>query len=322
MSTTNPKRSPAAARPVAPSAVTPDLVVVGSVAQDIIHTPYASTDRVLGGAATHFANAASFFARVGIVGVVGEDFPHAALDFLRKRRADLSGIHVAAGESFLWEGRYLEHFLKRETIRTELGVFADFRPELPEHFLRPKILFLAAINPDLQLAVLRQVERPKLVAIDTFQLWIDVARKDLLKVLKQSDLFIANDDEVRWLTGEHNLFKGAEALRKLGPKWVIVKKGEHGSFFVGEHTLFLSNTYPVREIVDPTGAGDAYAGGVLGYLAQQGALNEKQIARSMGWGSVVGSFYVEGFGPDGLRTKTMRELNARYKAFVKLCAIP
>jgi sugar/nucleoside kinase (ribokinase family) len=254
--------------------------------------------------------------------VVGDDFPHAELDFLRKRKADLSGIQVSPGESFLWEGRYLEHFLKRETIRTQLGVFADFRPELPAHFKRPKILFLAAINPDLQLAVLKQVERPKLVAIDTFQLWIDVARNDLLKVLKQSDLFIANDDEVRWLTGEHNLFVGAEALRKLGPKWVIVKKGEHGSFFVGEHTLFLSNTYPVREIVDPTGAGDAYAGGVLGYLAQQSTLNEKQVARAMGWGSVVGSFYVEGFGPDGLRAKTMRDLNNRYRAFVKLCTIP
>jgi sugar/nucleoside kinase (ribokinase family) len=300
----------------------PELIVVGSVAQDILHTPFASTDLVLGGSAVHFSNAASFFSRVGVVGVVGDDYPLGQLDFLRKRRVDLGGVGVVPGKSFLWEGRYGDNFLSRETIRTEVGVFADFKPNLPQSFRSPKILFLAAIHPELQLSVLKQVERPKLVACDTFKLWIDIARKDFMKVLKQSDLFFVNDDEVRWLTGEHNLFKGATALRKLGPKWIIVKKGEHGSFVVGEKGIFLSHTYPVWNVVDPTGAGDAYAGGVLGYLTKAGKLTETEMRRAMGWASVVGSFYVEGFGPDGLRQKKFSELQKRYRDFSKMCLIP
>ena len=210
----------------APKAKSPDIVVVGSVALDILHTPFTSTDAVLGGSALHFSNAASFFSSVGVVGVVGEDYPLDELEFLTRRNVDLAGVGVLPGKSFVWEGRYGENFLSRETIKTELGVFADFVPLLPQVYRKPKILFLAAIHPSLQLSVLKQVARPKLVAIDTFKLWIDVARKDFLKVLKQSDLFFVNDDEVRWLTGEHNLFKGAAALRKLGPKWVVVKKAE------------------------------------------------------------------------------------------------
>ena len=300
----------------------PDLVVVGSIAQDILHTASASTGKVLGGSALHFANAASYFSRVGVVGIVGDDFPLKNLDFLRRRKVDLSGIAVAQGPSFLWEGRYAPDFLQRETIRTELGVFADFLPNLPPHFRRPKVLFLAAIEPRLQLSVLKQVERPRLIAADTFKLWIDVARKDFLKVLKQSDLFLCNDDEVQWLTGDHNLFRGAQALRKLGPKWLIVKKGEHGSFFVGNDGVFLSHTFPVTEVVDPTGAGDAYAGGILGYLSQCPVINEREVRRAMGWASVIGSFYVEDFGPDGLSTKRKSDLSKRYRQFRRLFEIP
>jgi cytidine kinase len=300
----------------------PNLVVVGSVAQDILHTPFASTGLVLGGSAVHFSNAASYFTTVGMVGIVGDDYPLASLDFLRKRQVEMSGVETVPGKSFLWEGRYLENFLQRETIRTELGVFADFDPVLPEHYRHPKILFLAAIHPALQLAVLKQVARPKLVAIDTFKLWIDVAKAEFLRVLKKCDLFFVNDDEVRWLTGDHNLFTGAQALRKLGPKWIVVKKGEHGSFFVGEKGIFLSHTYPVMKVVDPTGAGDAYAGGLLGYLASQPRITETEIRRAMGWASVVGSFYVEGFGPDGLKTKTPSQLQKRYREFLTTCAIP
>jgi sugar/nucleoside kinase (ribokinase family) len=303
-------------------AAAPDLVVVGSVAQDILHTATASTGKVLGGSAVHFANAASFFARVGIVGIVGDDYPRKDLDFLRRRKVDLSGIAVAHGDSFLWEGRYTLDFLERETIRTELGVFANFEPLLPEHYRHPKVLFLAAIEPRLQLSVLKQVRRPKLVATDTFKLWIDIARADFLKVLKQSDMFLCNDFEAQWLTGDHNLLRGAHALRKMGPKWLIVKKGEHGSFFVGDEGTFLSHTYPVMNVVDPTGAGDAYAGGILGYLSQCRVINEKEIRRAMGWASVIGSFYVEGFGPDGLRNKKMADLRKRYREFRRLFEIP
>ncbi len=300
----------------------PNLVVVGSVAQDILHTAKASTGKVLGGSAVHFANAASFFATVGTVGVVGDDYPLDKLEFLRKRGVDLSGVTKAQGDSFLWEGRYSADFLERETIRTELGVFADFKPLLPEHYRKPKVLFLAAIEPRLQLDVLRQVERPKLVAIDTFKLWIDIARKDFLKVLKQSDLFLCNDYEVQWLTGEHNLYKGAQALRKMGPKWLIVKKGEHGSFFLHEKGMFISCTYPVKNVVDPTGAGDAYAGGILGYLSRGKTINEKEVCRAMGWASVIGSFYVEGFGSDGLKGKKFSDIEQRYGKFRKLFEIP
>lgn len=300
----------------------PDVVVVGSVAQDILHTPFASTGRVLGGSALHFSNAASFFARVGMVGVVGDDYPLAALDFLRRRNVDLAGVAVERGKSFLWEGRYHENFLSRETIRTELGVFADFAPVLPPHFRKPGMLFLAAIHPGLQLSVLKQVQRPRLVATDTFKLWIDVAKRDFLKVLKQSDLFFANDDEVRWMTGEHNLFKGAQALHKLGPRWVVVKKGEHGSFLSDGSEVFLSSTWPVSEVVDPTGAGDAFAGGMLGYLAQNGRITGRELKRAMGWASVVGSFYVEGFGPDGLRDKTKTDLRRRYERFCRMFTVP
>ena len=300
----------------------PKLVVIGSVALDILHTPFASTGKVLGGSAVHFSNAASFFTSVGMVGVVGDDYPFEEVKFLKNRGVDFSGVKSESGATFLWEGRYHENFLSRETIRTELGVFETFKPEIPVHFRKPKVLFLAAIEPSLQLAVLKKVERPKLVAIDTFKLWIDIARKEFLKVLKHTDLFFINDDEVRWLTGEYNLLKGAKALRKLGPKWIIVKKGEHGSFFVGESGVFLSSTYPVENVVDPTGAGDAFAGGVLGYLTQQPKLNETEICRSIGWASVIGSFYVEGFGPDGLKDKKMTDLNKRYKSFCKLVSVP
>jgi sugar/nucleoside kinase (ribokinase family) len=298
------------------------LVVVGSVAQDILHTAKRTTGKVLGGSAIHFANAASFFARIGVVGVVGNDYPLGKLDFLRKRKVDLSGIEIAKGDSFLWEGKYTADFLDRATIRTELGVFADFQPRLPDEYRHPRILFLAAIEPRLQLSVLRQVKRPRLVATDTFKLWIDIARNDFMKVLRKSDLFLCNDYEVQWLTGEHNLFRGAQALRRMGPKWLIVKKGEHGSFFAGESGIFLSHTYPVLNVVDPTGAGDAYAGGLLGYLCQCRSITENQIRRAMGWASVIGSFYVEGFGPDGLRRKKMSDLRKRYQHFRRMFQVP
>lgn len=301
---------------------TPRVVVVGSVALDILHTHTISTGLVLGGSATHFANAASFFASVGMVGVVGDDYPHDAVKFLHKRGVDFSGVETVPGRTFLWEGRYSKDFLSRETIRTDLGVFADFKPRLPSHYRKAKILFLAAIHPELQLRVLKLMEQPKLIAVDTFKLWIDTARSDLLKVLKRSNLLFINDDEVRWLTGEHNLLKGAAILRKWGPKWVIVKKGEHGSFLVGERGLYLSSTHPVEEVIDPTGAGDAYAGGVLGYLAENGAVNETQLKRAMSWASVIGSFYVEGFGPDGLKDRTKADLRKRYLQFQKMVTLP
>jgi len=301
---------------------TPSLVVVGSVALDILHTPNGSAGPVVGGSAVHFANGASFFADLGIVGVIGDDYPTNELDFLRKRRVNLSGLEVRHGTSFLWEGRYSEGFVSRETIRTELGVFADFQPRLPENYRKPRILFLGAIHPGLQQRVLKQVKRPRLVAIDTFKLWIDVARAEFMNIVKQTDLLLVNDDEVRWLTGEHNLLKGTRALHRFGPRWVVVKKGEHGSFLSSPHGLHLTPAFPVESVVDPTGAGDAYAGGMLGYLAALRSLSDIEFRRSLYWASVVGSFYVEGFGPDGLKDVKRAELTRRHRKLRAMAALP
>lgn len=303
-------------------AASPDVVVVGSVAIDVLHTPTVEGRVVLGGSAFHFSNAACRFAKVGMVGAVGEDYPFEQAEFLRKRGVDFHGVEVKPGQTFLWEGRYHEGFRTRETIRTELGVFEHFSPSLPDSYRKPDILFLAAIEPRLQLDVLKQVQRPKLIAIDTFKLWIDIARQDFLKVLKQVDLLFVDEYEAIWLTDATNLVGAAKRLLTMGPKWVIVKKGEHGSFLVGPNGMFMSQTYPVNEVVDPTGAGDSYAGTLLGYLAACGTINDTNFRRGMQWASVVGSFYVEGFGPDGMKERTRAELIGRHRELSAMTQVP
>jgi sugar/nucleoside kinase (ribokinase family) len=303
-------------------APSPDVVVVGSVAIDVLHTPTVEGKVVLGGSAFHFSNAASRFAKVGMVGAVGDDYPFEQAEFLRRRGVDFHGVEVVDGQTFLWEGRYHEGFHTRETIRTELGVFEHFSPNLPEAYRAPQILFLAAIEPRLQLDVLKQVKRPKLVAIDTFKLWIDIARQDFLKVLKQVDLLFVDEFEARWLTEATSLTGAARELLTMGPKWVIVKKGENGSFLMGPNGMFMSQTYPVKEVVDPTGAGDSYAGTLLGYLAACGEVNDTNIRRGMQWASVIGSFYVEGFGPDGLKDRTRQELIKRHSELAAMTRVP
>lgn len=302
-------------------AAEPQVVVVGSVAVDVLHTPSVEGKVVLGGSAFHFANAASRFASVGMVGAVGEDYPFEQAEFLRRRKVDFGGVEVKPGQTFLWEGRYHEGFRTRETIRTELGVFEHFAPTLPASYRQPDILFLAAIEPRLQLEVLRQVKRPKLVAIDTFQLWIDIARNDFMKVLKQVDLLFVDEFEARHLTGADSLIRAARDLQSFGPKWVIVKKGEHGSFLASPNGLFMTQPFPVEQVVDPTGAGDSYAGTLLGYLAAAKTINETNIRRGMQWASVVGSFYVQGFGPDGLKDRSRDELIDRHKALLAMTQV-
>ncbi len=304
------------------SAAAPNVVVVGSVAIDVLHTPIVEGKVVLGGSAFHFSNAASRFSSVGMVGAVGEDYPFAQAEFLRRRGVNFDGIEVKNGQTFLWEGRYHDGFRTRETIRTELGVFEQFTPILPASYRNPDILFLAAIEPRLQLDVLNQVTRPKLVAIDTFKLWIDIARQDFLKVLKQVDLLFVDEFEAHSLTKASSLTGAARELLTMGPKWVIVKKGEHGSFLVGPKGMFMSQTYPVKEVVDPTGAGDSYAGTLLGYLAACGQVNETNLRRGMQWANVIGSFYVEGFGPDGLKYRSRAELIKRHRELSAMTHIP
>lgn len=303
-------------------ALAPDVVVVGSVAIDVLHTPTVEGKVVLGGSAFHFSNAASRFASVGMVGAVGEDYPFEQAEFLRRRGVDFHGVEVKPGQTFLWEGRYHEGFRTRETIRTELGVFEHFSPNLPVSYRKPEILFLAAIEPRLQIDVLKQVTRPKLVAIDTFKLWIDIARQDFLKVLKQVDLLFVDEFEARWLTEASSLTGAAKELLKMGPKWVIVKKGEHGSFMLGPGGMHMTQTFPVEQVVDPTGAGDSYAGALLGYLAACKTINDTNMRRGMQWASVVGSFYVEGFGPDGLKDRSRAELIARHRQLDAMTRVP
>ena len=298
------------------------LLVVGSTAFDTVETPHGIARDCLGGSSTYFALAARLFTDVRLVSVVGDDFPPASRQLLESRGIDLTGVEVKPGKTFRWHGRYSADMNSRSTIDVQLNTFGDFKPKVPAASKDTPFVFLANGSPGTQISVLEQMQKPKFCVADTMDLWIERERDGLLKLLQRIDGIIVNDAEARMLTGRNNLIDAGRAILDLGPRLAIVKKGEHGSFFVGEHSLFLSNTYPVREIVDPTGAGDAYAGGVLGYLARQPKLNEREIARAMGWGSVVGSFYVEGFGPDGLKTKTMRDLNARYNSFVKLCSIP
>lgn len=295
-----------------------DLLVVGSVALDSVKTPFGEVTEALGGSATYFSYAASFFTTVRVVAVVGEDFPQEHLDLLRKREVDLSGLQVAGGKTFRWSGEYGYDLNEARTLATQLNVFADFSPTLPEKLKRPSFLFLANIDPELQLQVLRQVERPRLVALDTMNFWITGKRSALLKVLSEVDALLINDGEARQLTGEPNLIKAALAIASYGPKIVVVKRGEYGALMVNGGRFFFAPAYPLESVFDPTGAGDTFAGGFMGYLASRGELNEETLRRAIIHGSVMASFTVEDFSLDRLRRLTPPEIEQRSAAFQDL----
>lgn len=296
------------------------ILVVGSVAFDTIETPqHGKAEEVLGGSAAYFAVAASYFAPVKLVAVVGEDFPDHERDFLGSRNIDLTGLTVAEGKTFRWTGRYHEDLNIRDTLDLQLNVFSDFSPILPDDYRDSPFVFLANINPGLQGGVLEQLTRtPKMVACDTISHWIDGARAELIALLKNVDFFIINDEEARLLSGERNVVRAARAILDMGPKTLLVKRGEYGVLSFSANSIFAVPAYPLEVVFDPTGAGDSFAGGFMGYLARVNDLSETNIRKAIVYGSVVASFVVEDFSLRRLHTLTRDDIERRYRQFVSL----
>jgi sugar/nucleoside kinase (ribokinase family) len=296
------------------------LLVVGSVALDTIETPFGRVTDTLGGSATFFSAAASFFSPVHLVGVVGDDFPLHELEFLANRGVDLAGVEQCRGESFRWSGVYNYDLNSRETLETRLGVFAEFRPRIPEEFRDARFVFLGNIDPVLQLEILSQIRSPELVACDTMNYWISGKRSDLIRLLEHVDVLMVNDSEARELSGEYNLLKAARWIQALGPDVVVVKKGEHGAILFTNGVIFFAPGYPLEEVFDPTGAGDAFAGGFVGYLSRCGGVNADHLRRAVVYGSALGSFAVERFGVQRLIDLTVDEIDDRVSRFRELTA--
>jgi len=298
-----------------------EVLVVGSVAFDSVRTPFGQAEETLGGSATYFSYAASFFVPVRLVAVVGEDFPGVHLDLLRERGVDLAGLEVAPGKTFRWAGEYGYDLDEATTLATHLGVFADFRPRLPADFRKTPFLFLANIDPDLQREVLHQLERPRLVALDTMNYWIEGKREALLRVLREVDALVINDAEARQLTREPSLVKAARAILGYGPRIVVIKRGEHGVLMATNGRFFFAPAYPLESVFDPTGAGDTFAGGFMGALARDGELDEPALRRAIVYGSVMASFTVEDFSLNRLRRLEPKEIDERVRAFGEMMKV-
>jgi len=295
------------------------LVIVGSVAFDTIETPFDRRERIVGGSGTYCSLAASFFTQPKLVAAVGEDFPEEMMEFFKQRKIDTRGVEVKQGKSFFWEARYGDDPNLRTTLKTEPNVFEDFRPQLPSDYRQNGIVFLANIDPDLQDEILSQVEKPQLVAMDTINFWINRKPASLLRVLEKVDLYFANDEEIRLLTKEKNLIKAGKRILERGPSLVAIKKGEHGALVMGKDMVFGVLAHPCEEVIDPTGAGDSFAGGFLGYLDKAGNIrDENEIRKAAVYGSVMASFVIEDFGIDRLKTLTTELLEERFEQFRKL----
>jgi sugar/nucleoside kinase (ribokinase family) len=294
------------------------ILVVGSVAYDTVETPFGRAERVLGGSASFFSVAASFFVPVNLVGVVGQDFGERQLAAFADRPIDLQGLERTDGKTFHWQGKYSYDLNARETLSTELNVFEFFKPRIPAGYRASEHVFLGNIDPSLQIEVLAQVERPRLVACDTMNFWIEGKPAELRKMLRKVDVLLINDAEVRELSGEWNIVKAARAVRALGPRTLVVKKGEHGVLMFSEEGSFAAPAYPLEDVFDPTGAGDTFAGGFLGYLAGSRHPNEETLRRAVIMGSTLASFCVEAFSLDRLLTLTRAEIDERFRLFKRL----
>jgi sugar/nucleoside kinase (ribokinase family) len=294
------------------------ILVVGSIAFDSIETPYGKADKALGGSALYFSSSASYFAPVNIVGVVGEDFPLEELGFLKERKVDVEGIKIEKGKTFFWHGKYHLDMNNRDTIVTELNVFQNFEPVIPEKYRDSQYVFLANIDPDLQLRVLEQVKKPKLVVLDTMNFWISGKLDSLKAVLERVDIAILNESESRQISQDYNLIKASKFILNCGPKVVIIKKGEHGAILVGQNFYFAVPAYPLELVYDPTGAGDTFAGGFVGYLAKVDKVNLGNLKRAMIYGSVLASYNVEKFSIERFKTLTIDEIIKRFKEFKEL----
>ncbi|MSR01911.1 MAG: sugar kinase [Gemmatimonadetes bacterium] len=298
------------------------LLVVGSVALDSIHTPFGETADALGGSAVFFSVAASLLAPVKVVGVIGNDYPTEELDRLAPRGIDWSGVERAEGESFRWKGKYSYDLQSRETLETRLGVFATFRPQLPPEWRTTKFVFLGNIDPELQLSVLEQIQSPRLVVCDTMNYWIQGKRPELMALLKKVDILLVNDSEARELSGNWNIHKAGRWILEHGPKRVVIKQGEYGALLVEPNRTFYAPAYPLEEVFDPTGAGDAFAGGFMGYLARADSTSPEQLRRAMVYGATMGSFAVQGFGIKGFEGVDFDAVQQRVARFVDLTHVP
>lgn len=300
----------------------PSLVVVGSVAVDWVITPHGERENSVGGSATYFAMSSSYFTKTAVVGVVGNDFPEHAIEDMRGKNVDLEGLEVVEdGLTFRWKGKYHENMNDRDTLETHLNCFESFEPKLPESYRDCDVLFLANIVPALQMQVLEQMnKRPQLVGLDTMNLWIDIAKDDLVKVLGKVDVLIINDQEARQLTGKDGLAEAARDIRALGPKVLVIKRGEFGALLFGpeDDMLFSAPALLIDDVKDPTGAGDCFAGGFMGYLAKAGDLTSESLRRAVIYGSTMASYCVTAFSYDAVAAMTDKDVSARFDEFVRL----
>lgn len=294
------------------------IVVVGTVAFDTVETPFGKGENVLGGSATYFSTSASFFTDVSLVAVVGEDFPQEHVQFLQSRNIDTAGLQRIPGKTFHWTGKYGYDLNEAQTLDTQLNVLTEFRPNLPNSYRDAEYVFLANIDPDLQMDVLDQVHSPKLVACDTMNFWISSKSEALKKVLQKVDIVVINEGEARQFTGEANLVKAARSIIALGCKRLVVKRGEYGVLMFTSDSVFAAPAYPLEQVFDPTGAGDTFAGGLMGYLANTGDLSEEGIRQAIVFGSVMASFNVEDFSLERMKRLEYREIESRYKSFKAL----
>ncbi|MDD5136432.1 MAG: PfkB family carbohydrate kinase [Candidatus Omnitrophica bacterium] len=291
------------------------ILVVGSVAIDSIKTPFGNRPEALGGSATYFSTAASFFSKVNIVATVGEDFPKKYINLFKSRGIGVKGLHVAKGKTFRWKGWYDYDLNTAHTVSTHLNVFQNFRPEVPREWKNSKFVFLANIDPELQYNVLKQVHRPKLVACDSMNYWLEHKKKEFERLLDKVDIILLNDSEARQFTGEPNLMRAARIIISFGPRAVIIKKGEHGVIYFSKKTHFIAPAYLLETVYDPTGAGDTFAGGMVGYLSKVGKVDEPTIRKSIIYGSILASFAVEDFSIDRMLEISKSDIEARYKHF-------
>lgn len=300
------------------------MLVVGSVAYDGLETPFGKVDRTLGGSATYISLAASYFMNpINLVGVVGNDFADEDMDLLRRRKVDLEGLQVdESGKTFFWKGKYHYDLNKRDTLDTQLNVFEHFDPVIPDIYKGSQYISLGNIQPDLQSKVLDQVTDPKFVLMDTMNFWIEGTPEDLKKTLQRVDMLVINDSEARELSGEPNLIKAAEIIQDMGPGSLIIKKGEHGALLFADGEMFSIPAYPIIDIFDPTGAGDTFMGGLVGWLADTDDLSTTNLRRAVTFGSVMASFCVEKFGTERLRDLKQKEITSRYAEFRNLSRIP
>lgn len=291
------------------------LLVVGSMGLDTIETPWGRAEDVIGGTAIYCGVTASYFAGVRLVGVVGEDFPQAEIAFMKSRNIDLAGLEIKPGKSFRWGGRYHLDLNTRDTLFTHLNVFETFKPVIPEKYRDTPFVFLGNIGPELQLDVLNQVRNPQLVALDTMNYWIEGTPEALRRVLARIDVLLVNDSEARLLAGEPNLVKAARLIRKMGPKIIIIKKGEHGAIMVSDGTFFWAPAFPLENAFDPTGAGDTFAGGFMGYVTKAAKIDDETLRQAVIYGSTFASFAVEKFSLDRIRDLKEEEVRSRFGEF-------